>query len=317
MTALLLALLATAPAAPTLTVQDAAAVPGGVLVLDVNGVPGPAGLRGALAGQKLHFFRAGPRHQRALVGLPLEQPAGKLEVDVEYRHGKDSQKLEQAVEIRAKEFRKSELKVAPKFVTPPKSAKQQIADDKKAIAAAYHAFPFSPATFVGKLSLPRDAEITAHFGDQRIYNKKKHNAHMGTDFDGNTGDPIKSVAEGVVVLARPCYYSGNTVIVGHGGGLFTSYFHMTHMDVKPGQVVARGEQLGVVGKTGRVTGPHLHLGVKIFDRLVDAEEAFKLDLGLDKGQKPEFPALAEGAGGSELPDGGTAEPAEPADAGAP
>ena len=155
------------------------------------------------------------------------------------------------------------------------------------INKAYKSLGFGPATFVGKLTQPRDSEITVHFGDQRIYNGKKKNAHQGTDFDGKTGDPIQATADGVVVLARGCYYSGNTVIVAHGGGLFTSVLpHVAH-GRDPGQQVSRGTQLGVVGKTGRVTGPHLHLGVKIHDRLVDAEEAFKLDLCLDKGQTPD------------------------------
>ena len=313
MTALLFALLA-ATSAPTLTVQDGAAVPGGLLVLDVVGVDRPEALRGELVGTRLHFFTAGPHHQRALVGLTLEQEPGELAVKVD-RRGKGVEPLTATVTVRPKEFRKSELKVAPKFVKPPRSELGHIAMDKKQISAAYHGVVFGPAAFVGKLSPPRDAEITAHFGDQRIYNGKKKNAHMGTDFDGKTGDPIQAAADGVVILARDCYYSGNTVIVAHGGGLFTSYFHMSKMESTPGQVVQRGQRLGLVGKTGRVTGPHLHLGVKIGERLVDAEEAFTLELGLDKGQHPAPPELKAGAGGVELADGGVVEP-EPTDAGA-
>ena len=293
---------ATTPSGATLTIQTEAAVPGGILVLDVRGAKWPEGLRGKLLGERLKFFTAGKKHQRALVGISLDQVPGPLKVDVEVHRGKTVEMLSTTIDIASKEFRKSELKVAPKFVSPPKSEKDHIAQDHVEISKAYKALGFGPATFVGKLTQPRDAEITAHFGDQRIYNGKKKNAHQGTDFDGNIGDPIRSAADGVVVLARGCYYSGNTVIVSHGGGLFTSYFHMSRMDVTPGQQVARGTQLGVVGKTGRVTGPHLHLGVKIHDRLVDAEEAFKLDLGLDKGQTPEFPHYA-----IDVADGGAAD----------
>jgi murein DD-endopeptidase MepM/ murein hydrolase activator NlpD len=292
MFALALVLLAAAPvdpAAPQLSIQNEAAVPGGILVLDVHGVDNAKALHGHLLGQRLRFFTAGPHHQRALVGLSLDQKPGTLPVQVEYVHGLGAETLDASVEVQPKEFRKSELKVAPKFVSPPDSEKQHIAEDHLAIKAGYHALPFGPALFSGKLTPPRDSELTAHFGDQRIYNGKKRSAHMGTDFDGNIGDPIRAVAAGVVVLARACYYSGNTVFVDHGGGLFTSYFHMSRMDVKAGQKVKRGEQLGVVGKTGRVTGPHLHLGVKVFSRLVDAEEAFKVDLGLDEGTRAHFP----------------------------
>lgn len=313
MIALLLALLAATPT-PALTVQDGAAVPGGLLVLDVVGVERPESLRGELAGQRLRFFTAGPHHQRALVGLSLEQQPGELAVKVE-RRGKGQPPLTATVTVRPKEFRKSELKVAPKFVKPPKSELAHIEQDKKMISAAYHGVVFGPAAFAGRLSPPRDAEITAHFGDQRIYNGKKKNAHLGTDFDGKTGDPIQAAADGVVILARDCYYSGNTVIVAHGGNLFTSYFHMSKMESAPGQLVKRGQRLGLVGKTGRVTGPHLHLGVKIGERLVDAEEAFTLELGLDPGQPLVPPTLQPGAGGTDLPDGGVSEPPEPPDAG--
>jgi murein DD-endopeptidase MepM/ murein hydrolase activator NlpD len=321
MTALLLALLSATHPSPTLTIQDGAAVPGGLLVLDVAGVDRPDSLRGELAGTRLHFFTAGPHHQRALVGLTLEQEPGELTVKVD-RRGKGVEPLTATVTVRPKEFRKSELKVEPKFVKPPKSELDHIATDKKMISAAYHGVVFGPAAFVGKLSPPRDAEITAHFGDQRLYNGKKKNAHMGTDFDGKIGDPIQAAADGVVILARDCYYSGNTVIVAHGGGLFTSYFHMSKMESTPGQ---RGQRLGLVGKTGRVTGPHLHLGVKIGERLVDAEEAFTLQLGQDKGQHPAPPELKAGLFGVALPDGGVGEPqppdagatAEPVDAGSP
>ncbi|MBS2027250.1 MAG: M23 family metallopeptidase [Deltaproteobacteria bacterium] len=314
---------ATSASGATLTINTEAAVPGGILVLDVRNYKWPEALRGKLLGEKLKFFTAGKKHQRALVGISLEQEPGPLKVEVELHRGKTVETLSTTIAIASKEFRKSELKVASKFVTPPKSEKEHIAQDKVEINKAYKSLGFGPATFVGKLSQPRDSEITAHFGDQRLYNGKKKNAHQGTDFDGKIGDPIQAAADGVVILARGCYYSGNTVIVAHGGGLFTSYFHMSRMDVTPGQQVTRGTQLGLVGKTGRVTGPHLHLGVKIHDRLVDAEEAFKLDLGLDKGQTPEFPHLAIDVADGGASDAGPEEhsevdplPASAGDAGA-
>ena len=101
---------------------------------------------------------------------------------------------------------------------------------------------------------------------------------MGLDVRGTKGDPIKATNDGRVALARPCFYSGNTVVVDHGNGVQTLYFHMTRMAVKPGQMVAKGQLLGTVGDSGRVTGPHLHWGVKFSNTYVDPARLLALRL---------------------------------------
>jgi murein DD-endopeptidase MepM/ murein hydrolase activator NlpD len=119
--------------------------------------------------------------------------------------------------------------------------------------------------------------VTAPFGDLRLFNGKKQSQHFGVDLDGSTGDPIEAANDGTVVMVRECYASGNTVIVNHGAGLYTLYFHMSHFDVQPGDKVKQGQLLGRVGKTGRVTGPHLHWSGKIDGLYVDAQALMKLD----------------------------------------
>lgn len=279
MHALLLAL--SLLAAPTLTTSPEHPVPGGVVVIDVRGVPAGAVVEGAAITDDLRFFAAGPGHQRALLGLRLSQKPGPITIQASVDQGGASIPLETTATVVSKQFRVRELKVASKFVSPPKSTQARRKADKKAIASAYNQ-EFRDADFEGRLQSPRPgAEVTAHFGDQRTYNGKKQSEHLGTDFDGDVGVPILSAAAGRVVLARDCYMSGNTVLVDHGGGLFTSYFHLSKFTAKRGDRVTAGEELGKVGKTGRVTGPHLHFGVKVNGRLVDAEEAMTLDLGRD------------------------------------
>jgi len=128
--------------------------------------------------------------------------------------------------------------------------------------------------------------MTAPFGDLRLFNGKAQSQHFGLDLDGRVGDPIEAANDGAVVMVRPCYASGNTVIVDHGGGLYTMYFHLSHFEVKEGQKVARGQLLGLVGRTGRVTGPHLHFSVKVDGLYVDGATV----LGLP------FAELLRGAG---------------------
>ncbi len=111
--------------------------------------------------------------------------------------------------------------------------------------------------------------ITTPFGAKRIINGKKRSYHWGTDFKGKKGDPIFSVLSGRVVLARNLFYTGNTVVINHGLGLYTLYAHMSKINVKEGEYVKAGQLIGKVGSTGRSTAPHLHFGVYINDVKVD------------------------------------------------
>jgi len=184
--------------------------------------------------------------------------------------------LQATIEIVDPHFPRRELKVAKQYIEPSAAAKKQMADDAEAVKNAYHQ-PFGHPLFHENFAWPRATEITSHFGDLRLYNGKKQSQHYGTDLEGRTGDPILAANDGTVVLARACYASGNTVLVYHGVGLFTAYFHMTVMEVKAGDKVKRSQRIGQVGKTGRVTGPHLHFGVKLQGNYVNPESLLELD----------------------------------------
>ena len=173
------------------------------------------------------------------------------------------------------EFPERKLTVASKFVTIPASARARIKADQAAFQKAW-ATPFRPRAFSDNFEKPREALITAHFGDKRTLNGKKTTQHYGLDLDGSTGDEIRAANDGRVVMVRDCYTSGNTVLVDHGAGLITSYFHLSKFLVKAGQEVQRGEVLGLVGKTGRVTGPHLHFGAHIGDLWVNPQALLAL-----------------------------------------
>ena len=194
--------------------------------------------------------------------------------------------------------------MASKFVKIPPSAKARIKADQAAFQKAWDT-PFRPRAFTDNFEKPRDSEITAHFGDKRTLNGKKTTQHFGLDLDGSTGDEIRAANDGRVVMVRDCYTSGNTVLVEHGAGLITSYFHMSKFLVKPGQEVKRGELLGLVGKTGRVTGPHLHFGAHIGTLWVNPQALLALPFPGATSPPAVFPP-------PELPDGGT-----PGAAGAP
>jgi murein DD-endopeptidase MepM/ murein hydrolase activator NlpD len=264
-----------AEAQPSLSVQPGTAKPGDPILVTVRGMAGPPS--GTVADRALHFFRAGDDWQ-AITGLPVEQAVGTVEVKVvgpRTGEGKPAE-LAGALDVVDPGYPNRQLQVAGKYVKPPQSVKARIAEDRAAFAAAFSQ-SFTPITFQRNFAWPRQDRITAPFGDRRSFNGKLQSQHFGTDIDGDTGNPIYAANDGEVVMTRDCYSSGNTVILHHGGGLYTTYFHMSRIDVKPGTKVKQGQKLGLVGKTGRVTGPHLHWGVKADGLWVDGLTLLKLD----------------------------------------
>jgi murein DD-endopeptidase MepM/ murein hydrolase activator NlpD len=102
-----------------------------------------------------------------------------------------------------------------------------------------------------------------------VFNNEARAPHRGIDFRGATGTPVRAPARGVVVLAAPLYFSGSTVVLDHGLGVFSMLAHLSRIDVKPGTIVVGGDVVGAIGATGRVTGPHLHWTLRIGAAAVD------------------------------------------------
>ncbi len=116
---------------------------------------------------------------------------------------------------------------------------------------------------------PINSKITSKFGTRRMMNGKFKSYHGGTDFRAAIGEPIKATNSGVVKLVKNQFYAGNSIIVDHGKGVFSSYYHLDKMLVSEGESVQKGQVIGLAGKTGRVTGPHLHFGIRVHGVAVD------------------------------------------------
>lgn len=290
--AALLALLASlaAAAAPSLELVPARVKPGDPVLVVVRGTEElPEGTVGALAAA---FYRQGD-HAEALVGIPVEEEPGLMQVRVTA----GAVSLGAPLEIVPPEFPERKLTVASKFVKIPPSARARIKADQAAFQKVW-ATPFRPRAFADNFEKPREAEITARFGDKRTLNEKKTTQHFGLDLEGATGDEIRAANDGRVVMVRDCYTSGNTVLLEHGAGLITAYFHLSKFLVKGGQEVRRGQLLGLVGKTGRVTGPHLHFGAHIGALWVNPQALLALPFPGAASPPATFPP-------PEAPDGGT------------
>lgn len=116
---------------------------------------------------------------------------------------------------------------------------------------------------------------SARFGDRRVINGEPRNPHTGADYAVAVGTPVMAVADGVVALTGNFFFSGNSVFIDHGDGLISMSFHLSEIDVASGETVHRGQVIGLSGATGRVTGPHLHFGVRWHGARIDPNVLFK------------------------------------------
>jgi hypothetical protein len=261
------------PAAPTLTAAGAAVITpeyeanispsivadGSLVAVTVHfkkPMSGKIELIGTFEDQISHFFEVpekGAGVYEALFGVEHGHKPGKASIKIE----NEGVQANLSLDIVDGKYPSETLKVDGKRVNPPKKMMKRILSELKEIGKVY-AISTPERYWEGPFQLPVDSKITDPFGTKRVYNGQLKSYHGGLDFHAPVGTPIHASGAGVIVLAKNLYYSGNTVIIDHGYGLKSMYFHMSKFKVKLGDKVAKGQLLGLSGKTGRVTGPHLH-----------------------------------------------------------
>ncbi len=201
----------------------------------------------------------------ALVGIPLAAKPGKQTLSV--ITNKQSSQL--SFTIKNKQYRSQNLTISNERQVNPneEDLKRITAESARTEAALTH---FTD-TLVPDLKLlqPIKGTPSDSFGFRRIFNGEARNPHSGMDIPAPEGTPIQAPADGIVTEAGDFFFNGNTVFIDHGMGLATMYCHLGRTDVTVGQTVKRGEIIGLVGATGRVTGPHLHFGVSLNRAMVD------------------------------------------------
>ena len=204
----------------------------------------------------------------AVVGVGLDDPTGDAVLVVKTVGTEGVQRLERAVTVEHRDFPEQHLKVASKYVTPPKAVHERILVEKAMFLKVIHArtrAQYLKRPFVRPVS----GVVTSAFGLRRVFNGEPRRPHMGVDLRGKKGTPVKAFAAGRVALTGDLYFAGNCVCLDHGQGVVSMYVHLSRIDVRQGQVVKAGQVIGRVGSTGRVTGPHLHFGLYVLDKAVD------------------------------------------------
>lgn len=249
---------------PAVSVSPASISQGDVVRIDVIGA-GEKPITGTMFGKDLTFsFDNQDARWSALAGVDLETKPGKYALRIDQGDNRVSTRL---IQVHAKQFRVRRLRVPDTFVNPPPEALTQISSDNKMLAAAYA--QITPQRWSGAFVLPVDGTPTSNFGTRSYYNGVPRSPHAGVDFMGEPGTPIRASNHGSVALAAPLYFTGNTVIIDHGARLFSVFAHLSEFHVKAGDVVTPETVVGLVGATGRVTGPHLHWSVRLNGARVD------------------------------------------------
>ncbi len=210
------------------------------------------------------------------INLGLEPGFYTLTVFVQ-RHKGGWESVQKRIILPAKEFPLIKLWVDKKFITPPPEFHERIAWEAEIIRVIYGMY--TPQWLgEGRFIFPAPGNASTNFGQRRLYNNYYRSSHRGVDVASPYGSSVIASNSGRVVLARDLYYAGKAVIIDHGLGVFTFYCHFSKILVKRGDVVRRGNVIGKVGATGRVTGPHLHWAFVVARRNVDPFSMLSLNL---------------------------------------
>ena len=134
----------------------------------------------------------------------------------------------------------------------------------------------------GAFLMPVDGDVVGTFGKRSVINNLERSPHTGVDQKGNAGTPVKAINNGRVILIADHFFTGNSIFLDHGGGIISMYFHLNKVLVSEGDTVLKGQAIGLVGATGRVTGPHLHWGVRVNGARVNPLILIDLSRGLEE-----------------------------------
>jgi murein DD-endopeptidase MepM/ murein hydrolase activator NlpD len=213
---------------------------------------------GVLSGEVLHFRALSDGAFEAIAAVPVDAPDSIVVPIAVTRSNGVVDTVYARLAMSNGDYRLEKLTVAPLFATPPDSVTQARIRREQAKAMDVSARSHTTQRLWASIVHPRDTRITSGFGHGREFNGQVQSRHMGTDFAGAEGSPVRAAARGVVALVDTFYLAGNVLYLDHGEGLVTAYFHLSRQDVAAGDTVEAGQVIGRVGATGRVTGPHLH-----------------------------------------------------------
>lgn len=256
-----------------------AAVPGGIYTLTL-----PADTTSATYQRRPVFVIDGT----AVVGIPLSASPGEHTLQIVDKHGNAAS---HRFLVNAKQYPEQRITIDnPRMVNPIQSDLERIRGESARMRSGYLSFLEADTEQVRPFVKPVAGVTSSPFGRRRILNDQPRNPHSGLDIAATTGTPVVAPAPATVTLTGEFYFNGNTVFLDHGQGLVTMYCHLSKINVTEGAVIGRGDTLGLVGATGRATGPHLHWSVSLNGNRVDPELVMALLANPQTDRPPEQPA---------------------------
>ena len=257
-------------AAPTVLISPKKFGPGDIVTVTVTGVSGT--VAGEFRGKQLHFV-TGKAGQRAIVGVDLYVEPGEHPLAVKT----GDRDLSRSIMVSKKKYPLQRLTLDEDKVilSPENEARVEREQKRNAAVWPVESLRFWKGRFVDPLP---GKERGTPFGVRRIINNIPKNPHSGVDVTADEGEPVMAPNDGVVVMAEEQFFAGKCVFIDHGDGIYTMFFHLFETKVKAGQAVMKGDVIGLVGATGRVSGAHLHWGVRMQGARVDPLQLIKLKL---------------------------------------
>jgi murein DD-endopeptidase MepM/ murein hydrolase activator NlpD len=235
---------------------------GEVLWIEVPVNTPQARVNGTLLKRKIPFFPVRDTSFAAIVGIDMQDPPGVQELRITVQTTDQTDHLIYSVKILKEEYAVQHLKLPKNKVDLDSKTLKRVRLEQKEMSSAFHHVGTHPL-WDGAFLEPTKGKVTGRFGSRRVINGQPKRPHSGEDIAAPQGTLVHAINKGTVVATVDHFFSGKGVIIDHGVGLFSMYFHLSEIDVQPGQSLKKGAALGKVGSTGRATGPHLHWGIRL------------------------------------------------------
>ena len=246
-------------------------IPGDIFLIKIQ-TDEPNPVMAEFLGSKINFYPRNNGYSIALVPVDIDTPPKKYTVII--KQGDKEQPVK--INVKPHKFKTTKLTLPEGKVTLSPENQNRAVREAELLKGIWP--QNTSKVWNGRFITPTGTEVSTVFGVKRIMNEKKTSVHRGIDFRGKTGTPVRAINSGTVVLADNLFFGGNTLIVNHGMGLYSVYMHLSKFNVSNGDKVSKEQIVGLVGSSGRVTGPHLHMSVKLNSISVNPESLFKLGL---------------------------------------
>lgn len=241
---------------------------GDIVLIKVR-APGVFSLKGEFHNNPIFFSKIGNDDSFiGIVGIDMTLPPGRNHLTLRRVKGESDIVSEIELDVKERKYEIERLTLPEKMVELDKEAEERADREAEELKGVWEEVS-GERLWDGRFALPVNGDLISNFGKKRILNGKEKSPHNGIDISAPEGRKVISPNNGRAVFAAEHFFGGKTLVIDHGQGLYTTYLHLSKVSVKVGETVNRGEVIGLVGKTGRSTGPHLHWSARLNKARID------------------------------------------------